>query len=96
MSLKNRNKQFRLKYDSNDESLVVHRKESELPNIEFQMHSSGLNVYHLNEPIESNTTFISTVSENMKAFTKREIKVANMARQIYPKLLYPYIRTSDG
>ena len=33
--------------------------------------------------------FMNTVNKNMKAFTKKDIKVAKRAKQLYDKLLYP-------
>ena len=56
--MKNINKQYRVTYNGNDETFVVHRKEAGLPNKESQIHSLGL--YVPNE-IKSNITFINTV-----------------------------------
>ena len=53
------------------------------------MHSSGLHVYDPKEHGEANMFFMDTMSENMKAFTKKDIKGVNMAKQLYAKLLYP-------
>ena len=53
------------------------------------MHLLGLHVYHPNEYNESNITLVNTVLENIKAFSKREIKVSNMTRQLYANMLYP-------
>ena len=33
--------------------------------------------------------FVNNVSENMKAFTKKDIKGANREKQLYAKLMYP-------
>ena len=67
----------------------MHRKEVGLPNMEFRMHALGLHVYHPNEPNKYNITFINKVLENIKTFTKMEIKGSNIMRQLYAKLLYP-------
>ena len=89
MSLKNVIKQYRVTYDSNNKPFVVHRQDSGLLNMVFRMHSSGLHLYDLKEHGEANMVFINTASENMIAFTKKYIKGANRANQIYAKLLYP-------
>ena len=88
VSLKNVIKQYRVTYDSDDKQFVVNGQDLGLPNIVFQMHSSGLHVYDPKEHGEANMFFMDTMSENMKAFTKKDIKGANMAKQLYAKLLY--------
>jgi hypothetical protein len=42
IALKNLIKQYRVTYDSHQETFVVHREESGLPAMEFRMHESGL------------------------------------------------------
>ena len=83
-------KQYRVTYDSNDKMFVVHRKESGIPNMEFQMHSSGLHVYYPEKHEKNNMVFINTVSHNKQAFTKREIKQAKASRKLCGKLLFPF------
>ena len=89
MSLKKVIKKYRVTYDSDDKQLVVHRKDSGLPNMVFRMHSSGLHVYDPKGRGEENTVFMNTVSENMKAFTKKDVKGAKRAKRLSAKLLYP-------
>ena len=55
----------------------------------FRRHSSGL---HVHIPEEEHLVFVNTVEENKKAFTKREIKGAEIARSLYAKLVYPSIK----
>ena len=83
------NKHYRVTDDSNDETFVMNRKESGLPNMKFQMHASGIHAYQPNESNKSKITFINTVSENTKAFNKRETKRETMAKQLYSNMLYP-------
>ena len=59
-------KQYIVTYDSNNETYVVHRREAGLPNMDFQIHSLGIHVYHPNKQIKSNITFINTVPEKIK------------------------------
>ena len=68
---------------------VVHREHQNKPNMEFKMHESGLHYY---DPSDEDFTFVETVSENKKGFTKRQIKGAETARSLYPKLGYPSIK----
>ena len=69
--LNNITKQYRVTYDRNNETLSMYRREAGLSNMEFQLHSSVLHMYHQNKHNESNKTFINTVLENMKEFKKR-------------------------
>ena len=64
-------KHYIFTYESNNEPLVLQRKEAGLPNMVFRMHSSGVHVYHSNEKNRFNITFLNTVSENIKSFTGR-------------------------
>ena len=45
ISLKNMIRQYRVTYDSNDETFIVHLEAYALPDIEFRMHKSGLHVF---------------------------------------------------
>ena len=89
MYVRNITKQYKVTYDSNYNMFFVHRKESGIPNMELRIYALVSHVYHPNDPNESNITFINTLSENMKEFTKRETNGENMARQLYSKMLYP-------
>ena len=57
------------------------------PNMEFQMHKSGLHYFDPRE--HQHIAFITTVSGNKEGFTKRQIKGAKAARDLYTTLNYP-------
>ena len=38
--------QHRVTYDSHDETIIVHQEASELPDMDFRMHKSGLHVFY--------------------------------------------------
>ena len=59
-----------------------------MTNLRFVEHPSGL--HNLERPDgESGSTFVQTVKENMKIFTKRQIKSASKARELYEMLQCP-------
>jgi hypothetical protein len=93
IALSNLIQQYRVTYDSNDKTFVVHRESENKPNMDFRMHESGLHYY---DPRESETTeeliFITTVSGNKQGFTKRQIRDAQVARAVYGTLCYPSIK----
>ena len=49
VSLNNVIKQYRGTYDSGNKQFFVHRQDSGLPNMVFQMHSSGIHLYDSKE-----------------------------------------------
>jgi hypothetical protein len=58
--------------------------------MEFHMHEYGL---HYCDPRKTeHLDLVSTVSENKEGFTKRQIKVAETAREIYTTLSYPSMK----
>jgi hypothetical protein len=89
IALKNVKKQYRVTYDSNDEYFVVHRESEGKPNILFRMHPCGL---HYFDPKDQDFMFVSTVAENKKEFTKRQIQRAEVARSLYRKLRFPSMK----
>ena len=90
IALANMTKQYRVTYDSNDELFVVHREKFCLPNMEFRKHWSGLHYY---DPRDENGNLVfNTVAENMKLFSKRQIKEAETARKLYATLSYPSLK----
>jgi len=99
IALKNLKKQYRISYDSeSSDAFIVHREDKGLPNIEFKMHPLGLYYYdpreHNRENIFVNlaidkSIFVNTVSENMKGYSKREIKGGERAKKLYSTLLFP-------
>ena len=86
VALTNLIKQYRVTYDSDDLSFVVHREEAGLPNMHFIMHPSGLHYY---DPRNNDFAFVSTVSGNKDGFSRRQIKDAEVARTLYSALSYP-------
>jgi hypothetical protein len=69
---------------------VVHRESESKPNMEFRMHESGLHYYDPRK--EAHLTFVNTVSENNEGFTQRQIKGADIARNLYNNLSYPSMK----
>jgi hypothetical protein len=90
VALSNLIQQYRVTYDSREFKFVVHRESENKPNMEFKMHESGLHYYDPSENAEF--TFVNTVSENKKGFTKRQIKGAERNRSLYATLSYPSVR----
>ena len=80
-------RQYRVTYDSNNEKFILHRKASTLPDMQYRMHKSGLQVFYTEE-IE-NLVIMDTVEQNMKAFTKCDVEGPKAARELCAKLLYP-------
>ena len=46
ISLKNMISYYCVTYDSDDQTLVIHREASALPDMEFRIHLSGLHVFY--------------------------------------------------
>jgi hypothetical protein len=68
----------------------VHRESESKPIMEFKMHKSGLHYYDPRK--EQHPTFVNTVSENKTGFTNRQIKCAEIARNLYKTLSYPSMK----
>ncbi len=66
----------------------MHREEYGLPNMIFDMHPCGLHVYYP-EKTDRKYSFVKTVADNMKLFTKRQIEGVLRARNLYETLAYP-------
>jgi hypothetical protein len=90
IALSNLIDQYRVTYDSDDLMCVVHRESDSKPNMELKMHKSGLHYYDPRK--EHHMTFVNTVSENKTGFTKRQIKCAEIARNLYKTLSYPSMK----
>ena len=78
-------------YDSNESTFVVHHEAANKKNMEFRMHANGLHCYDPREDI-TQFAFMETVAGNKKGFTKRQIKGAETAKNLYTTLLYPYVK----
>ena len=85
-ALKNMKKQYKVTYDSEEESFLVHRESSGLPNLAFKEHGNGL---HFFDPRNADFAFVETVESNMQLFSKRQIDRANKARSLYASLGFP-------
>ena len=75
IALKNIIRQYRVTYDSDELTFVVHREAAKKKNMEFRMHANGLHCYDPREDI-TQFAFMETVAGNKKGFTKRKIKGA--------------------
>jgi hypothetical protein len=69
---------------------VVHHESESKPNMELRMYESELHFYDTRK--ENHLTFVNTVSENKTRFTKRQIKCAELARNMYKTLSYPSMK----
>jgi hypothetical protein len=90
IALRNLLEGYRVTYDSDDLMFVVHQESESRSNMEFRMHKSGLYYYDLRK--EVHLTFINAVSENNEGFTQRQIKGADLARNLYKTLSYPSMK----
>ena len=76
LSLKEVIKTYHVTYDSHDEAFIVYRQDHGMPNMIFRMHSSGLHIY---DPKRSEFSFVVTVEDNLKSFSRRQIAGAERA-----------------
>ena len=86
LSLKEVIRSYRVTYDSYDRTFIVWREDSGLPNMVFKMHHSGLHFY---DPKRDDFSFVVTVADNMKLFSKREVVGAEKARSLEAGLAFP-------
>ena len=87
ISLRNMIRRYRVTYDINNHTLIVHRESSALLDMEFRMHKSGIHVFYREEI--NNLVLMNTVEENMNTYTKRDVEGAKSATKLYTKLSYP-------
>ena len=66
---------------------IVQRKENNNPNMHFRMHESCIHYY---DPAEY-FTFVTTVADNKKHYSKRQIKAVERAAEIYGNITYPSV-----
>jgi hypothetical protein len=90
IALSNLIQQYRVTYDSGDKMCVVHRESQGKPNMEFRMHKCGLHYYDPRN--EEHLALFNTVSVNKEGFTKRQIKSAELAWNLYKTLSYPSMK----
>ena len=79
ISLKNMIRQYRVTYDSDDKTLILHSEASALPYMEFRMHKTGLHLFYPEDI--NNLVLMNTVEENMKVFTKHDVEGAKAAKE---------------
>lgn len=90
IALSNLIQQYRVTYDSDDQTFVVHRQKENKPDMYFKMHESGL---HYHDPSDAEFSFnVNTVSNNIEDFTKKQVEGATRARTLYATLGYPSIK----
>ena len=68
---------------------TVHREVTDLPNMEFLIHDSGLNYY---EPTKNYLLFLNTLSKNKEGFSKSQIKSAVKARELQHTLGFTNVK----
>jgi hypothetical protein len=89
VALKNLITLYDVTYSKSEQSFFVHRAEFGLPDMQFQMHPSGL---HYHDPTDlHNFQFVTTVSGNKAHFMARQIQGAEKARRFYSQLAYPSV-----
>ncbi len=54
----------------------------------FDMHPCGLHIFY-HEKTDGKYSFVKTVADNMKLFTKQQIEGAFKVRHFYKTLAYP-------
>ena len=95
LSLAQVRKNFRVTMDTDKEpAMVVHRKDGS--KIKFTEYSSGLYYYEVPKKKKDKLDielddycFVTTVTQNKKMFTRREIEAADRARDLYAKIGRP-------
>jgi hypothetical protein len=85
-TLKNMKKQYRVTYNSVEETFLVHRDAAGLPNLLFKEHGNGL---HFFDPRQADFAFVKTVESNMRLYSKRQVARADKARCFYASLGFP-------
>jgi hypothetical protein len=84
--LKNMKKQYKVTYDSVEESFLVHQEAAGLPNLLFKEHANGL---HFFDPKQADFAFVETVESNMQLFSKQQVARADKGRSLYASLGFP-------
>jgi hypothetical protein len=79
-------KQYRVTYDSSEETFLVYREAMGLPNLLFKEHGNGL---HFFDPRQADFAFVETVESNIRQYSKRQVARADKARSLYASLGFP-------
>jgi hypothetical protein len=85
-TLKNMKKQYRVSYESSEETFLVHCKAAGLPNLLFKEHGNGL---HFFDPRQVDFAFVDTVESNMRLYSKWQGACADKACSLYASLGFP-------
>jgi hypothetical protein len=85
-TLKNMKKQYRVAYDSPEETFLVHREAAGFPNLLCKEHGNG---FHFFDQRQSDFAFVKTVESNMWLFSKRQVAHADEALSLYASLGFP-------
>ena len=67
----------------------MHREDQGKPNMEFNMHESGIHCYN---PTNKAVLIINNDSGNKQGFSKRQINGAEKAKTLYTKLGYQSVK----
>ena len=89
ISLKNLSEQYRVTYYINKHMLIVYREVTDLQNMEFLMHDSGLHYY---EPTNKDLVFLNTVSKNKEGFSRIKTKSAVKSQELQHILVFLTIK----
>jgi hypothetical protein len=84
--LKNMKKQYRVTYNSLEETFLVHHKATGLPNFLFKKHENGL---HFFDPRQADFAFVDTVESNMQLYSKRQVARTDKACSLCASLGFP-------
>jgi hypothetical protein len=91
LSLSQVKQEYDVSYDGND--FIIHRAKRGYPDMVFKPHSSGLHVLDMNDSrSQASYSFVETVADNMKLFTKRQIASAQQARDLQAGLGFPSVQ----
>jgi hypothetical protein len=82
--LKNMKKQYRVMYDSLEETFLVHREAAGL--LLFKEHGNGL---HFFDSRQADFAFVETMESNMRLYSKRQVACTDKARSLYASLEFP-------
>jgi hypothetical protein len=86
LTLKNMKKQYRVTYDSSEETFLEHCKAAGLPNLFFKEHVNGL---HFFNPRQADFAYVEMVELNMQLLSKRQVARADKACSLYASLGFP-------
>lgn len=86
LSLKEVIKSYHVTYNSYDNAFIVWRESQNLPNMVVKMHHSGLHFYN---PKNNGFSFVITVANDMKMFSKWQIVGAEKVKSLQAGHAFP-------